>query len=159
MVATGFIVGLLVAFFGAAVGALLGQFLTYYRRKKENIERLISLLEWLNRLEPIEVSEGVAYSDSFVWKLWDSLFTSYETNYPILNDSAKFHLQEILSSFSILRDHSPEPTGEDEITTPNEMVVKGSTSTINEHAENALDEIGQIGIRKCEIIFLPWGNR
>ena len=56
-----------VVFFGAVAGVLSGQFLVYYRNRKEKVGQLNNLIGWLERTDHQIIFDQCMIEDSFVW--------------------------------------------------------------------------------------------
>lgn len=92
-----------VVFFGAVSGVLLGQFLVYYRNKKEKIDQLNNLIGWLERTNHQIIFEQCMIESSFVWQLHEQLLESYSETTMLLNHTNRRALENILTELSRLK--------------------------------------------------------
>lgn len=92
-----------VVFFGAVSGVLSGQFLVYYRNRKEKIDQLNNLIGWLERTSPQIIFEQCMIEDSFVWQLHEQLLESYSETTMLLNHRERRILENILTDLSRLK--------------------------------------------------------
>lgn len=69
------------AVIGAALlGALIGQFLSFYRQQRQQLEELKRILRLLSQLDDEEIVTKLGHDDSFLWYLREQLFQSYKEN-------------------------------------------------------------------------------
>ncbi|WP_042663267.1 hypothetical protein [Haloferax sp. ATB1] len=92
-----------VVFFGAVSGVLLGQFLVYYRNRKEKIDQLNNVIGWLERTSGQIIFEQCMIEGSFVWQLHEQLLESYSETTMLLNDRERRELENILTEMSRLK--------------------------------------------------------
>ncbi|RKD85228.1 hypothetical protein [Halopiger aswanensis] len=92
-----------VVFFGAVSGVLSGQFLVYYRNRKEKIDQLNNLIGWLERTNHQIIFEQCMIEDSFIWQLHEQLLESYSETTMLLNDRERRVLENILTELSRLK--------------------------------------------------------
>ena len=96
-------VELSVVFFGAVSGVLLGQFLVYYRNRKEKIDQLNNLVGWLERTNHQIIFDQCMIEGSFVWQLHEDLLESYSETTMLLNDKERRILENTLTELSRLK--------------------------------------------------------
>lgn len=92
-----------VVFFGAVSGVLSGQFLVYYRNRKEKIDQLNNLIGWLERTNHQIIFEQCLIDDSFVWQLHEQLLESYSETTMLLDLRERRILEIILTELSRLK--------------------------------------------------------
>lgn len=77
------------AVIGAALfGALLGQFFSFYRQKRQDFEELKSILRLISLFDQEEIRTKIDQEHSFPWYLREELFQSYKSNILYLGESA-----------------------------------------------------------------------
>lgn len=103
MILQSLVIELSVVFFGAVSGVLFGQFLVYYRNRKEKIDQLNNLIGWLERTNHQIIFEQCMIEDSFVWQLHEQLLESYSETTMLLNDRERRALESILTELSRLK--------------------------------------------------------
>lgn len=103
MVLQSLAVELSVVFFGAISGVLLGQFLVYYRNRREKIDQLNNLVGWLERTNGQIIFEQCMIEGSFVWQLHEQLLESYSETTMLLDDKERRILENILTELSRLK--------------------------------------------------------
>ena len=141
--ATGFIAGLLVAFFGAAVGAVFGQFLRFYSQRITDMENLINTLHSIKELDAGTVNWTVKRRDATVWQLRNWLRKIVLSSRGLLSNETHAEVNELFKNFDTMGSNTPRSTlGEDINHTHN-------VHDLNDHAENALSEIEQVGWWEC----------
>jgi len=96
-------VELFVVFFGAVSGVLFGQFLVYYRNRKEKIDQLNNLIGWLERTNHQIIFEQCRVEGSFLWQLHEQLLESYSETTMLLNDKERRILENILTELARLK--------------------------------------------------------
>ncbi|TKX73763.1 hypothetical protein EXE46_12500 [Halorubrum sp. GN11_10-6_MGM] len=92
-----------VVFFGAVAGVLSGQFLVYYRNRKEKVDQLNNLIGWLERTNQQIIFEQCMIEDSFVWQIHEELLESYSETTMLLNQRERRLLENILTDLSRLK--------------------------------------------------------
>ena len=92
-----------VVFFGAISGVLSGQFLVYYRNRKEKIDQLNNLIGWLERTNSQIIFEQCMIEDSFMWQLHEQLLESYSETTMLLDHRERRLLENILTELSRLK--------------------------------------------------------
>lgn len=95
------------AVIGAALlGALIGQFLSFYRQKRQDYEELKSIIRLISLLDEQEIQVKIDYEDSFLWYLREELFRSYKQNILYLDDAGPAILN-LIRQFPDPSQHQP----------------------------------------------------
>lgn len=148
--ADGFIAGLLVAFFGSAVGALLGQFLSFYRQSISDIENVVNILHLIESMDAEAVNWTANNPNAPVWQLRDKLYTAVVSSQGLLSNEANTEINSILSTFDKIQANTPKS-----VPTEN-FIHTDSVNSLNHHAESALQKTERIGWWECtRLFFLP----
>lgn len=92
-----------VVFIGAISGVLSGQFLIYYRNRKEKLDQLNNLIGWLERTNHQIIFEQCMIEGSFIWQLHEQLLESYSETTMLLNDRERRLLENVLTELSRLK--------------------------------------------------------
>lgn len=103
MILQSFAIELFVVFFGAVAGVVFGQFLVYYRNRKEKIDQLNNLTGWLERTNGQIIFEQCMVEGSFVWQLHEQLLESYSETTMLLNHKDRRSLENVLTELSRLK--------------------------------------------------------
>ena len=146
----GFIAGLLVAFFGSAVGALLGQFLRFYSQRINDIENMVNTLQMIEDLDAGTVNWTAKRRDAPVWQLRNRLYSLVLSSRNLLSEETNKEVNEVLSTFDKIEANTPTNVSSEDL--PHTHYVHN----LNDHASDAIERIEQVGWWQCaRLFFLP----
>lgn len=124
----------------ALLGALIGQFLSFYRQRRQHFEELKSILRLISLLDEEEIPIKIDREESFLWFLREELFQSYKENILYL-DSAGTLVLELIRQF-------PDP-GMDE---PSGYLDEEELKNDSAEAYRMLDEISPLQVLYLSIL-------